>query len=217
MASNLSPRFQSRRSSFSPQAHLTTSAPFRVRAAARIRPVMRDDRRRAGHRVPVSRCLSAAGVRFLVILCPLGSWAFLAVGLPARVAKGRTPTGLSRFARMRCDRVGCPLCPGDCGARHGWHRFSSRRMPLHNGRVPKPRNHDPPPRLDVTRRHRGFTVVHPSGLPLACDPRVERRSLGFSPRASHPAVAGGACRGGDRHVGHLPGLRHRHQSALRST
>ena len=28
------------------------------------------------------------------------------------------------------------------------------------------------------------------------------------PRASNPAVAGDACRGGDRHVGHLPGLRH---------
>ena len=33
--------------------------------------------------VPVSCCLSAAGVGFMVILCPLGSWAFLTVGLPA--------------------------------------------------------------------------------------------------------------------------------------
>jgi hypothetical protein len=32
--------------------------------------------------VPVSRCLSAAGVGFMAILCPLGSWAFLTVGLP---------------------------------------------------------------------------------------------------------------------------------------
>ena len=31
---------------------------------------------------PVSCCLSAAGVGFMVILCPLGSWAFLTVGLP---------------------------------------------------------------------------------------------------------------------------------------
>ncbi len=30
--------------------------------------------------------------------------------------QGRTPTGLSRFARMRCGRGGCPLYPGDCGA-----------------------------------------------------------------------------------------------------
>ena len=66
--------------------------------------------------VPVSCRLSAAGLRFLVILCPLGGWAFLAVGLPAPVARGRTPTGLSRFARMRWGRGGCPLYPGDCGA-----------------------------------------------------------------------------------------------------
>ena len=32
--------------------------------------------------VPVSRCLSATGIRFLVILFPPGTWAFLAVGLP---------------------------------------------------------------------------------------------------------------------------------------
>jgi hypothetical protein len=34
------------------------------------------------HVVPVSCCLSATGVRFWAILRPLGSWAFLAVGLP---------------------------------------------------------------------------------------------------------------------------------------
>jgi hypothetical protein len=33
-----------------------------------------------------------------------------------RPCQGRTPTGLSRFARMRCGRGGCPLYPGDCGA-----------------------------------------------------------------------------------------------------
>jgi len=31
--------------------------------------------------------------------------------------QGRTPTGLSRSARMSCGRGGCPLYPGDCGAR----------------------------------------------------------------------------------------------------
>ena len=66
--------------------------------------------------VPVSCRLSATGVRFLAILCPLGSWASLTVGLPAPVPRHRTPTGLSRFARMRYGRGGCPLYPGDCGA-----------------------------------------------------------------------------------------------------
>jgi hypothetical protein len=34
--------------------------------------------------------------------------------------------------------------------------------------------------LNLTRHHRGFTGVHPSGLPLACGPRVEQGPLGFS-------------------------------------
>ena len=32
-----------------------------------------------------------------------------------RPRKSRTPTGLSRFTRMRYGRGGCPLYPGDCG------------------------------------------------------------------------------------------------------
>jgi hypothetical protein len=31
--------------------------------------------------------------------------------------QGRTPTGLPRSARVSCGRGGCPLYPGDCGAR----------------------------------------------------------------------------------------------------
>ena len=34
--------------------------------------------------VVVSRCLSATGIRFSVILYPPGNWALLIVGLPAR-------------------------------------------------------------------------------------------------------------------------------------
>ena len=75
--------------------------------------------------VPVSRRLSATGIRFLVILCPPGSWAFLAVGLPV-LLPGPDPDGVATFrahelrpgwARMSCGRGGCPLYPGDCGAR----------------------------------------------------------------------------------------------------
>jgi hypothetical protein len=38
----------------------------------------------------------------------------------------------------------------------------------------------------VTRHRRVFTRVHPSGLPLACDPRMERGSLGFLPELRTP-------------------------------
>ena len=108
--------FRGHRSSFSSQAHLTASAPLsRPGTRPGIRPVIRDDQPGgAGHRVPVSRCLSAAGIRFSVIRFPPGSWAFLTVGLPAQTA--RTPTGLPRSARTSYDRGGCPLYPGDGGA-----------------------------------------------------------------------------------------------------
>jgi|GEM_PF-4705874 len=78
-----------------------------------IRPVIRNDLLEGEHLVSVSRCVSAAGIGFLVILCPPGSWAFLTVGLPA---SSRTPTGFPRFARSSNDRGGCPLYPGDDGA-----------------------------------------------------------------------------------------------------
>ncbi len=57
----------------SSQAHLATSAPFRVRADTRIRPVIAG---RTAEGPPimsrVSRCLSATGIRFLAILFPPG-------------------------------------------------------------------------------------------------------------------------------------------------
>ncbi len=62
----------------------------------------------------------------------------------------------------------------------------------------------------------GSSLFTRPAFPFTCGPRVERDALGLAPRASDPAVTGDARRGGDRHVGHLPGLRH-HQQALRST
>jgi hypothetical protein len=35
------------------------------------------------------------------------------------------------------------------------------------------------PELRVTKPHQGFTLVHPSTLPLACDPRTRQGPLGF--------------------------------------
>ena len=114
--------------------------------------------------VPVFCCLSATGVRFLAILCPLGNWASLTVGLPA-LSQSRTPTGLSRFARVRYGRGGCPLYPGDCGALHGRHGIPGRRTPLLNGEVPVPRRNTPPSEAsanEASSRVRGCSPVRPS-------------------------------------------------------
>ena len=47
----------------------------------------------------------------------------------------------------------------------------------------------------MTRLHRGFTAVRPSGLLLACSPRMEQEPLGLHPDASHPAVTHNARQG----------------------
>ena len=61
------------------RVHLATSAPFRVRAAAPIRPVRHGDGGRSVFCHGSCR-LSATGIRFLAILFPPGDWASLAVG-----------------------------------------------------------------------------------------------------------------------------------------
>jgi hypothetical protein len=69
------------------------------------------------------------------------SFARRGMGLPhgwltrLRYYKVGTTTGLSRFARMRHGRGGCPLYPGDCGAFTAGkplrppHAASQRRSP----------------------------------------------------------------------------------------
>jgi hypothetical protein len=57
------------------------------------------------------------------------------------------------------------------------------------------RYHIPSAEVTVTRLHRGFTAVRPSGLLLACSPRMEQEPLGLHPDASHPAVTHNARQG----------------------
>ena len=148
----------------------------------------------AGHHVPVSCCLSAAGIRFSVIRCPLGDWAFLTVGLPGD--KARTPTGLSRSTHTRYDRGGCLLYPGDGGAHP-----ADRKSPAAACRFPAASPYTPLPHpisgALITRHQRGFTQFTRPVFPLPVAPGWNRSPWAF-PRASHPAVTGDACRGGDR-------------------
>ena len=74
-------RFRCHRHQSSSQAHLTASAPFRVRATHAPYPASYPGRPAEGQPYPVFRRLSATGIRFSVIRFPPGSWAFLTVGL----------------------------------------------------------------------------------------------------------------------------------------
>ena len=90
-----------------------------------------------------------------------------------------TRTGFPRSALTRYGRVGCLLDPGDGGALPAGCR--ARSSPAASQRpVPAPR---------ATASHRGATLheastevhaIHPSGLPLACSPRMGREPSGVS-------------------------------------
>ncbi len=120
-----------------------------------------------------------AGIRFWVILCPLRSWAFLAVGLPATPTACRTPTGLPRSTRARHDRDGCPLYPEDGGAHPTGNDVSGRHPPLPSGQSLDPTCNIPPARVPPdeasSRVHRFTRPV----FPFACGHRMERQPLGL--------------------------------------
>jgi hypothetical protein len=91
----------------------------------------------------------------------------------------RTPTGLPRSTRVRYDRGGCSLYPEAAvsipmaaTSTIGACRFSTASH--------APRCNDPSAGLGITRHHREFTHVHPSGLPRTCGFRMERKPLGHN-------------------------------------
>ena len=114
------------------------------------------------------------------------------------------PDGVATFRTHELRPGWVPSLPRGLRCPHGRQVFPGRRTPPCSGPslYPRPATHHR--RLLITRHHQGFTVVHPSGLPLACSPRVEREPSGLSPRASHPAVTGGARQGGAGRE-HAPG------------
>ena len=123
-----------------------------------------------------------AGIRLLAIRSRRGSWSFLAVGLPGRT---RTPTGFSRSARPETRPARVPSVPRGHGvltadASSPAAVAASLRQAL------------PPALRPISRGHcheasdEGIACAHPSGLPLACGPRMERGPLGFLPRCFEP-------------------------------
>jgi hypothetical protein len=112
---------------------------------------------------------------------------------------------------MRPGRV--PSLPRGLRCPHGWLGVSNRRTPLRSGQSlhPEPAIHQPG--LRVTRHHRGFTTVHPSGLPLTCNPVDGTRVLGLSPELHTPPLPATHVGVGTGN-GHMPELRHRHQHVL---
>jgi hypothetical protein len=163
-------------------------------------------------RLAVSRCLSACRRWLLGSSSP--RWG---VAPSSRSAYRRTspdPNGvvMSRMYKIRSGRV--PPLPRGRWCAPDRRLSSGRHPPLSSGQSLRPRCHIPSAGVTFTRRHRGFTCVHPSpqddrmqsrsrearslpaGLLLARCPRMEREPLRLGPRASHPVVTRRARRGG---------------------
>ena len=150
----------------SSQTHLAHVSTLSGRAIARIRPVIR---KAAGGgaepRPTVSCCLSAAGVRFLGHPVPAGELR-LPHGRPTGpMFPTRTPTGFPRSTRARYDRGGCSLYP-EAAVSFRMAVTSTIGACRFSAASPAPRCNDPSAGLGITRHHREFTHVHPSGLPL---------------------------------------------------
>jgi hypothetical protein len=170
---------------------------------------MRDDRE--GCDLAVPGFPSPFGIPALAswtVLRPPGSWASLAVGLPGQ---SPDPDGVFTFRTVEI-RPGWVLSePRGGGVLRDWLLVTSRRLPFRNGQ-PCPQRRNPSPGVSMSRHHREFACTHPSGLPLACGPRMERALLGVFPDASHPAVTSNARQSGDGSVNTYPELRCRHHT-----
>ena len=130
----------------------------------------------------VSRCLSAAGIRFSVIRCPPGDWAFLTVGLPDKP----DPDGVTTFHTHELRPGWVPPVPRGRRCSPDRNAFFSRRLPLPNGQSLNPATASHPAGPLITRHQRRFTQFTPPVFPFACSPRMERAPLGFSPELRTP-------------------------------
>ena len=133
----------------------------------------------SGHGVPVSCCLSAAGLRFLGILFPPRNSALLTVGLPALAH--RTLTGFPCSARVRCGWGRASSIPRGQRCPHGRVCSTTAACRITAARPLSPRCCIPAREVMLTRHHQEFPVSRPvPSLPLARDPQPEQGPLGFS-------------------------------------
>jgi hypothetical protein len=119
-------------------------------------------------------------------------------------ARGRVPDldGVTAFRTHELRPGWAPSIPRGRRCSSRLRDVPSRRLPHHSGRpcTPPPAIHRRGSLHEASTR---VQAIRPSGLPLACGPRMEREPLGF-PRASHPTVTSGARRGRGQAIEHGP-------------
>jgi hypothetical protein len=157
--------------------------------------------------VPVFWCLSAAGIRFLGLPVPAEGLCLSRDRPTLHPCRCRDLDGVSMF-RTNEIRVGpgASCTPGLRCSHSRRNRFGCRRR--FSTASPTLRYFSHLPEIRITKPHQGFTLVHPSTLPLACSLRTGRRPLGFSPRLRTPQLPMTHARAGTG-IEHLPELRSR--------
>src|SRR6266487_1858825 len=198
----LAHRFRCPCPSSASRAHLTASAPLRARAPARYpasyprRPARGASHQRPGFLPPFGHRHSPPGH-------PVPA---RDLGLPYGRLTGHTP-GPGRGFHVSHLRdttgVGAPSTPGTAVLLPAGCR--ARPAPAASQRpVPAPRTCIPPAGLRNYGASTGVHAIHPSGLPLTCDPPDGTGGPWAFPCAPHPAVTGGARQAGPRRE-HAPG------------
>ena len=127
-------------------------------------------------------------------LFPPRNSASLPVGLPAMPPD---LTGLPRSAPARPGRGWVPSIPRRQRCPPGQTAVPGQRLPPISGRSLSSRDASHHREVQLTRHHRGFTRIHPSGLPQPVATGWNGGPWAF-PWAPHRAVTGPARQGGDR-------------------
>ena len=153
----------------------------------------------------VSRCLSATGIRFSVILFPPRSWALLAVGLPEHAY--RHAPDLDRVTTFRTHELRPGWVPSVPRGRRCSSRTEARAQPAPAAPprlVPKPRSGIPSSEASLHEASNEGSHRSPvRSSPRLWPPDGSGASWAF-PRASHPAITRSARRGGDGSIEHGP-------------
>jgi hypothetical protein len=187
---------------------LFTGSPDRVSARsgratrARIRPVIRDDPLEG--RAIVSRFPAAFRPPAFASRSSDSRRGAQPSSRSASRPNGRTPNGVTAF-RTYESRPGCVLSvPRGRRCSSRLERVPSRRLPHSQRLVPAPRRNNPSCEALHHEASTRVQAIHPSGLPLACDPRMERERLGLFPELRTPPT-----RSRTTHVGEGTGHRAR--------
>jgi hypothetical protein len=151
----------------------------------------------------VSRCLSAAGIRFSVIRYPPGSWALLAVGLPDL---SPDPDGVTTFRTHELRSGWAPSVPRGrrCSPRTG--PLPGQRLPHRSGMSLYPTTHptggDLSDEASTKGSHMFARPIFPSLWPPGWNGPPLGIPLGFAPRRPR---AGRRTPGQGQAIEHGPG------------